>query len=98
MSKVRKVRDIKRALTNKGFTEKKGGNHLKYVYRSRNLTEPLVTVISHGKDEYGIELLDRMAYQLNLTNGQLLDFIDCDISLKDYYKLMQDRGVVSNKS
>jgi len=95
MSKVRKVRDIKRALTKKGFTEKEGSNHIKYVYRSKKLNEALYTIISHGKKEYGIQLLDRMAFQLNLTNGQLLDFIDCDISLKEYYKLMQDRGVVS---
>ncbi|MDR8390638.1 hypothetical protein NC796_05785 [Aliifodinibius sp. S!AR15-10] len=95
MGRTRKVSEIKSALTKKGFAEKKGGNHLKYKYRSKKLTEPLYTIISHGKDEYGINLLDKMAYQLNLTNGQLLEFIDCDISKRDYYELMQDRGVIS---
>lgn len=95
MGRTRKVRKIKSALTKKGFSEKKGGDHLKYKYRSNNLTEPLYTIISHGIDEYGIQLLDKMAMQLNMTNGQLLDFIDCDITKREYYKLMQDRGVVS---
>ncbi|MEX0608514.1 MAG: hypothetical protein WD016_13970 [Balneolaceae bacterium] len=94
MGSPRKVKDIKASLTTKGFTESEGKNHTKYLYKNKNLKEPLFTIISRGSKEYDISLLDKMANQLNLTNKQLLNFVDCPLTAEKYLSIQIERGVI----
>lgn len=97
MSSPRKVKKIRSSLKSKGFIESEGSNHTKYIYNNKNRKEALFTIISRGLKEYDVSLLDKMANQLNLTNKQLLDFVDCPLDANDYLQIQIDRGVIKNK-
>jgi nucleoside-diphosphate-sugar epimerase len=45
--------------------------------------------------EHLVRLVGQMSTQLNLTNKQLLDLIDCPMSKKDFVENLKSRGIIS---
>jgi|AntRauTorckE6833_2_1112554.scaffolds.fasta_scaffold04716_4 hypothetical protein len=97
MGKNRDRRDIESALESKGFIKKEGSNHKVYVFKHKGLSQAVSTIISRGSSYkvYGSSLLGQMSTQLNLTNKQLLDLIDCPMSKKDFVENLKSRGIIS---
>lgn len=71
---VRKTRDIRRALLNKGFRFVEGGSHEKYYLQDGDgKVTAIFTLLSRGSKprEYDDRLLGRMARQLKLPREHL---------------------------
>jgi len=83
---------IKRALCSKGFIEKNNDHYFyKLVYNGK--VTSIFTKLSKGSNYKTIQkkLLSLISKQLKLTNQELLDFIDCDISGENYLNLLRQR-------
>lgn len=79
---------IKASLEFKGF-KTRNGDHDYYIYHTMAGKKTTIkTKISRGSSYkvYSDSLLSAMARQCKLTNGDLLKFIDCNLSQSDYEK------------
>ncbi|WP_240374128.1 type II toxin-antitoxin system HicA family toxin [Bacillus piscicola] len=90
---VRKTKDIRKALTDKGFKES-NSRHKRFILYVNNKKTTVRTVISHGKKEYSNTLLSAMSKQLRLSNEELLDLIDCPLTYESYIALLYDRNEI----
>ena len=90
----RKAKDIQSALLKKGFREDNRDHHFYFLWVG-NKKSSVRTKISHGIEEYGIELLKRVSEQLHLTNKELNDLLDCPLTLEGYVRLLRQRKIVS---
>lgn len=75
-----KTRDVKKALSSKGFQEKKERDHFYYFFYYKGKKTSIFTKISHGQGEIGDNICSQMAKQTKLTNGQFRRFVDCRLT------------------
>ena len=84
-----KTKDIVSALLRKGFHQKSSSHHKYYWLYDGKIQTAVKTRISHGKREYGDNLLGQMSKQLGLdTKMQLVDLVNCPLSKEDYLDLL----------
>ena len=89
----RKSRDVKRALTSKGFREEKRHHYYYYyffIYNGQKVSA-VYTKISHGDSEITDSLI-ALAKQVRLNNAEFCRFIDCSLSANDYVRKLQQSG------
>jgi predicted RNA binding protein YcfA (HicA-like mRNA interferase family) len=88
-----KVKDICSALKKKGFVENPKSHHVYYIFYEDGKKTAIYTFISHGKNEYGDELLSQMKKQLGFqSKTEFNDFIECPMSKEQYRDLLLERG------
>lgn len=91
MPRARK--DVMSALQRKGFSPSEG-DHTYYVYHTANNKKTIIkTKVSHSGKDIDDNLLNRMAHQCKLTNGQFRDLVDCPLSREQYETLLHNQGV-----
>lgn len=91
--KPRKNKEIAKILEKKGF-KKIEGDHSFYFFFVEGKKTSVRTKISHGRVEYGRELLSQMAKQLNLTNSELQLLFDCPLTQEKYTALLIGKNIV----
>ena len=90
----RKGREIRSALRSKGFEETESDHHrLLHVYKGRRTG--IHTKVSHGKTEYGDNLLAQVAKQLRIKKKEALNLIDCPLDEEGYADLLIEAGHLS---
>lgn len=87
-----KTRIIQKALIKKGFSVKSSGHFKFTLYDSKGRKMPIVTIISHGLNEYSDNLLSKMARQLQLEKSDFIDLIMCPLSRERYYEILRVKG------
>jgi hypothetical protein len=87
-----KVRDVASALTTKGFKEAPNRDHRYFFLHLSGKKTHINTKISHGETEIHDQNCSLMAKQMKLTSPQFRDFVDCDIELDKYVKILTDAG------
>lgn len=87
--------DIEKALQKKGF-QQENNDHRYFTLFNDNKKTAIFTKISHGSDYkiYGQSLLSKMSRQLKLSNKELLDLIDCDISGEKYLEILKNKNIL----
>ena len=86
-----KTRKISSSLQNKGFRAIES-DHTYYWFFLNDIRTHIKTKISHGKSEYGDNLLSAMRKQLKLNSAsELKDLIYCPMSQEDYIELLEER-------
>jgi hypothetical protein len=83
-----KARDVKKALTRKGFEESKGRDHHVYflIYNGRKTN--IATKISHNCSDINDSLCSIMARQMRLRNLDFNRFVDCSLKLERYIEML----------
>jgi hypothetical protein len=84
----RKARDIKRALTAKGFQEERR-DHWYYVLHVEGKRSSIYTKISHNETDISTPLCSLMARQIKLTNSQFEEFVSSGLKAENYLKLLR---------
>lgn len=80
-----KTRDIRAALTTKGFIEDPSRDHIWLNYVPEGKKTRIRTKISHGKDSIGDPLISAMAKQTKINKNDFVDLVSCTLSGKEYY-------------
>jgi hypothetical protein len=88
----RKTRDVKRALTSKGFREEKRDHYYYFFTHNGQKVSAVYTKISHGEAEITDNLISLMAKQVRLNNADFCRFIDCSLAADDYVRKLQQSG------
>lgn len=90
--KVRKTKELAKALKKKGFVLDPEKDHHQFYYLTINgIKYPIYTYLSHGISEYGNSLMSEIKKQLKFRkNRELEDFFDCPMSKAQYIKLLAD--------
>jgi hypothetical protein len=86
-----KAREVRGALTKKGFTPAEKHHHYYYFYHEGLMTG-IRTSCSHNDPEISDPNCGKMARQMKLTRSQLNQFVDCKIEYKDYVKILTELG------
>jgi hypothetical protein len=86
-----KARDIKAALTRKGFKETTGRDHLYYFFHHGDKKTDIFTKISHNATDIDDILCSCMARQVRLTNGQFRRLVDCPLTQEGYMAILMER-------
>ncbi len=93
-----KTKKIAKGLCAKGFQEDAKHDHRIFRLYVENKKTGIYTKISHGKSEYGDQLISLMARELNMENkSYFLKFIDCDVSYEQYIKTLKEKKILSEK-
>jgi len=88
----RKARDVKRALQKKGFREEER-DHWFYIFYHEGKKSPIHTKISHNAIDISKMLCGAMARQMQLTNPQFEQFVDCKLNVDRYVSILIEKGV-----
>jgi len=87
-------REIRQALSRKGFIEHSGHHQFLTLYVDGRKTS-IRTRVSHGGKDYGHNLMTRLKQQLRLNGtAELQGLLDCPMSRDKYVDLMVERGHV----
>ncbi len=94
--KVRKAKDIKKVLKQKGFALEPAKGHHEYYYLVINgVKQHVYTYFSHSLSEYNDHLMSQMKKQLKFTDSKSAeDFFDCPMSSGDYVSMLKQNGEV----
>lgn len=86
---TRKSKEILNGLKSKGF-QQSNTDHKKLILFVNGQKTSIRTKVSHGKKEYGDQLLALVKRQLKLDSShQLLELIDCPMSTKEYVEYLE---------
>lgn len=88
-----KTNKVLRGLTKKGFCLAKG-DHKHLIFYVDGKKTSIRTKVSHGSREISDSLINQMSIQIGLEKKQFINFIDCPLSVKDYLKEIQKKGLV----
>lgn len=92
--KPRKPRDMKKALSKKGFVQDSSVDHHEYYYLwVDGKKSAIYTYFSHGKNskEYDKRLMGQVKRQLRFKNSNDMDdLFDCPLDHKGYVALLND--------
>jgi hypothetical protein len=91
-----KVREIKSALTRKGFTEEDDKRHVMYWFRVNGRKTSIRTMISHGETEIRSPLISKMAGQLRVSKDEFLSIVSCAITEDSYRDKMIAEGQIDS--
>lgn len=91
---IRKTRELKQGLKNKGFKESNRDHKFYILYIDGKKTH-VKTKISHGAKEYDDGLLNGMKQQVRLdTKQQFLNLVDCPMTKEEYVKLLIEKNII----
>ena len=90
---IYKTETLQKALLKKGF-EKGITHHEMYWLCVEGKRTEIKTRISHGRKEYGDNLLGLMAREIKLRRSQFDDFIECPLSADEYLELLRQQGII----
>ncbi|MDZ4164386.1 MAG: hypothetical protein U1C55_04595 [Smithellaceae bacterium] len=90
---TRKAREIKEGLTKKGFIPVQR-DHTYLFFSVEGQKSGVRTKISHGRSEYGDNLLSFVARELHLSRKQLDDLLDCPLSYEDYLSMLKEKKII----
>jgi predicted RNA binding protein YcfA (HicA-like mRNA interferase family) len=88
----RKARDVKRALTSKGFREEKRDHSYYFLVHDGQKISAIYTKISHNDTEITDNLISQMAKQIRLNTAEFYRFIDCTLTARDYVQKLANTG------
>ena len=88
-----KARDIRQALTGKGFRVVEAHHEMLWLFVQGKKTS-IRTRLSHGSSEYDDGLLGLMAKQLKLKRGDLDRLIECPLTENEYVNGLINDGHV----
>ncbi len=88
-----KVKEIRKALTGKGFRAIESYHEVLWFFAQGKKTS-IRTRLSHGSEEYDDGLLGLMAKQLKLKRSELNDLIECPMSGDEYLDALIRQGHV----
>lgn len=97
MSSIRSRDAIQESFLRKGFQEKQGGDHWRYIYFSCGGQKTAVhTKLSRGsKYKYPSDaLIAQMAKQCRLAKGDFLALVDCPLSREGYEEKLRVQGAI----
>lgn len=89
----RPMRVIRKALINKGFSEKEGAKHTLYLLMVNGKKSAVFTRLSRGETEANAWLQSQMADQLHLTKQQFDALVNCPLKYDQYLVLLNEKGV-----
>jgi hypothetical protein len=90
---TRKARDVKKALTTKGFREEERDHHYYFFYHNGKKSS-VHTKISMGQTDISRPLCAMMARQVRLSSAEFGKFLDCTLSAEAYATAMISGGHV----
>lgn len=95
--KPRKVKDIQKVLLKKGFKVYPKKEHHEFYYLTINdVKYPVYTYFSHGKNEYGKNLMGEIKKQLKFPSTEKAeDFFDCPMSAEQYKDMLREQGNIT---
>ncbi len=93
---TRKAREIKEGLTKKGFIAVQR-DHTYLFFSVEGRKSGIHTKISHGRSEYGDNLLSFVAKELHLSRKQLDDLLDCPLSYEGYLSVLREKKVITTQ-
>ncbi len=82
---------VRKALLRKGFVESSGKHIVYQFYVDKTIDTPIITHMSHNKQEIDAFLQSHMANQLHLTKQEFLEMVSCtlgDTDLMHKYTLL----------
>jgi len=88
---------IEHGLLKKGFSQKTGGDHHRYIFLSRDGKKTSIhTKMSRGVQHKRISapLVSLMARQCRLSSKDFLAFVDCPMTEEEYRQKVKMYGVV----
>ena len=92
---IKKVREIKKILLEKGFREDNGKHHIYYRFFLDGKKTSVYTYFSHDASDANDFLLSQISRQLKFQKrDHLLQFIDCHIDERAYTKMLFDGNYV----
>jgi hypothetical protein len=86
-----KAREVKSALTSKGFKEENRDHHY-YFFYYLGKKSPINTKISFGETDIDPRLSSMMARQVKLTSPNFKNFVDCKLTGENYLELLIEAG------
>jgi len=86
-----KTKDIRSALLKKGFRSDNRHHEYFWLYVGERKTG-VMTRLSHGRSEYGEDLLAKVKQQLGVTKQQLHDLVDCPMNREAYVAHLVESG------
>ncbi|MDG6222328.1 MAG: hypothetical protein QCH99_03600 [Candidatus Bathyarchaeota archaeon] len=87
-----RVRDVINGLCRKGFQP--SNSHHKYLIFYFNGKKTVVfTKVSHGGNQIGDDLIDKMSIQVKLEKNQFVDLVNCPLSYEQYVNELRQQGV-----
>jgi hypothetical protein len=91
---TRKTREIDAALKKKGF-HKQEGDHAFFTYHraSDEKKTSVFTKMSHGANEVDRWLLNQMAKQCCLSQGDFIELVDCPLDRAGYEAKLREKKV-----
>ena len=89
-----KAREVKEALTSKGFKEGEKRDHLYYFLYYEGKETAVFTKISHGEREINDNLCAQMAKQTKLSNLQFRKLVDCDLTGEGYINILTQAKIL----
>lgn len=92
--KVRKTKEIKKTLLQKGFVLEPSKDHHDFYYLKYNGKKHTVyTYLSHSTKEYSASLMSQIKKQLKFKEVQKAeDFFDCPLTEKEYIERLVING------
>jgi hypothetical protein len=91
-----KTKDIRSALLSKGF--RSDNRHHEYLWLFVGETQTSVkTRLSHGKSEYGDDLLAQVKNQLGVSKKQLFDLVACPLTHEEYVAHLVGSGRIKTE-
>ena len=90
-----KVRDIRRALTTKGFEEITNSDHYYFYFQLDGKRTSVFTKISHDATDVNDPLLGLMTKQVRLKRTEFNNLIDCRLDGPEYRQLLLERRHVT---
>jgi len=96
--KSRKTKYLKKVLKKKGFElNPKKLHHEFYYLEIDGVKQHIYTYFSHGKSEYGSNLMGRIKKQLKFdTSANAERFFDCPMDKEEYIKLLKTLGEIDD--
>ena len=92
--KVRKTKEIKKILLQKGFISEPSKDHHEFYYLEVDGKKHAVyTYLSHGMKEYSVSLMMQIKKQLKFRVAKKADdFFDCPLSAEEYIQMLKENG------
>jgi len=95
--KVRKTKDLIKALKKKGFILYPEKDHHHFYYLTLNGKKyPIYTYLSHSFSEYGDNLMSEVKKQLGFKKTKDAElFFDCPMTKEEYVQMLINDGTIN---
>ena len=90
-----KTRDIRRALTTKGFRETRSGDHCYFYFYAGARKTSVYTKFSHNSADVGDALLAQMSRQVRRRRHEFDNLVDCTLTAQQYLAILVEKQHVT---